>query len=83
MLYTDIFHKLLSSVFHNAVVGVHGKKARYIHATVVHNLLRDLFHMRKQLPHPPSFGMGHQSVYLVLYVAITQTILKLRCMLVI
>ena len=47
MLYTDIFHKLLSSVFesvadtlrlHNAVVGVHGKKARYIHATVVHNL---------------------------------------------
>ena len=25
------------------------------------------FHMRKQMPHPPSFGMGHQSVYLVLW----------------
>jgi len=26
------------------------------------------FHIRKQIPHPPSFGMGHQSVYKVLYV---------------
>jgi len=25
------------------------------------------FHIRKQMPHPPSFGMVHQSVYLVLY----------------
>jgi len=21
------------------------------------------FHVRKQMPHPPSFGMGHQSLY--------------------
>ena len=23
------------------------------------------FHLRKQMPHPPSFGMGHQTVYLI------------------
>ena len=49
--------------------GSTGKKARYI---------RDLFHkfsLRKQMPHPPSFGMGHQSVYLV-YSYNTQTFHK-------
>jgi len=25
------------------------------------------FCIHKQMPHPPSFGMGHQSVYLVLW----------------
>ena len=29
------------------------------------------FHIRKQMPHPPSFGMRHHSVDLVLYVVIT------------
>ena len=44
------------------------------------------FHIRKQIPRPPSFGMGHQSVYLVLYVVITHKIFLNhvidRCMLV-
>ena len=43
---------------------------RYIHATVVQNLNATSFtgfHIRKQMPHPQSFGMGHQSVYLVLW----------------
>ena len=47
---------------------VHGEKTRYngpryIHATVV----QKVFHIRKHMPHPPSFGMEHQSVYLVLW----------------
>ena len=33
------------------------------------------FHIRKQMPHPPSFGIGHQSVYLV-YSYNTQTFHK-------
>ena len=32
------------------------------------------FHIRKQMPHPPSFGMQYQLVYLVLYVVITHKI---------
>ena len=32
------------------------------------------FHIRKQMPHPPSFGMGHQSLYFNGYN--TQTINK-------
>ena len=64
---------------YNAVVGVHGKKTRYngpryIHATVVQTSFT-CFHIRKQMPHPPSFGMGHQSVYLV-YSYNTQTFHK-------
>ena len=64
---------------YNAVVGVHGKKTHnngpcYIHATVkiFNTAFFTGFPIRKQMPHPPSFGMGHQSVYLVftLHIAI-------------
>jgi len=34
-----------------------------------------IIHIRKQMPHPPSFGMGHQSVYLV-YSYNTQTFIN-------
>jgi len=44
----------------------------YIHVTVVQIEATSLpgFHIRKQMHHPLSFGMGHQSVYLAVYVVI-------------
>jgi len=56
---------------YNALVGVHEIKIsgpHYIHVTVVQNATSFKgFHIHKQMPHPPSFGMGYQSVYLVLW----------------
>ena len=59
---------------------------RYIYRVITHRVILPLFkifnaisftcfHIRKQMPHPPSFGMGHQSVYLV-YSYNTQTFHK-------
>ena len=45
-----------------------------IHTTIVQTSFT-CFHIRKQMPHPPSFGMGHKSVYLV-YSYNTQTFHK-------
>ena len=47
---------------HNAVVGVHGGKItwplfKFIKIVNVTSLPG--FHIHKQMPHPPSFGMGH------------------------
>jgi len=47
---------------------MHYNGLRYIHATVVQvdqslNAPFAGFHKRKQMPHRPSFGMGHQSIF--------------------
>ena len=46
-----------------------GGKTRDILATVVQNIFNAIsftgFHIHKQIPHPP--GMGHQLVYLVVW----------------
>ena len=59
----------------NAVVRVHGENALKRNALYTHDRCSIFlpstsftgFHVRKQMPHPPSFGMGHQLVYLVLW----------------
>ena len=72
---TEILKKIVIYPVHtlqlhyNAVVGVHGEKKRVVATSFT------CFHIHKQMPHPPSFGMGHQSVYLV-YSYNTQTFHK-------
>ena len=60
---------------YNVVIGVHCKKRvitdRVIYTRPLFKIFNATsftgFHIRKQMPHPPSFGMGHQTVYLVLW----------------
>ena len=81
----------------NGVVGVHGKKAVITDCVIyTQPLIKFIkmvnavsfpgFHIHKQMPHPPSFGMGRQSVYLVVCMVITHKIfinrIINRCMLV-
>ena len=76
-IFTQCFfgHDLCTLRLHyKVVVGSTGRNLpRYLHTTVNMTSLPG-FHIRKQMPHPPSFGLLRQSVYLVLYVVITHKI---------
>ena len=78
---TDLLHPVMDFVHtlrlhYNAVVGVHGKnciiKDRVIYSRPLFKIFNATsftftgFHICKQMPHPPSLGMGRQSVYLVI-----------------
>ena len=60
---------------YNAVVRVHREKCVLTDCIIYTRPLFKIFnatsftsfYLRKQMPHPQSFGMGHQSVYLVLW----------------
>ena len=75
----NILPSLLSTLrlHYNTVVGVHMKKKRGRYSSLTRPLSQ-VFHVPKQMLHPPSFGMGHQSLYFNGYN--TQTINKLRYM---
>ena len=77
-LYPDSTKKININLYtlelhYNAVhVGIHrGKNLHYNGSRLLFKIVNATslpgFHTCKQMPHPPSFGMGHQSVYLVLY----------------